>query len=120
MNADKADLDAWFASTEGAAILNGKTFANADEFTKSLEFKAMPAARSSDKAQGFQAHLDGGKAMGCAVNPERKLAYKQLLYVIPSAAGLAGGVFRLPNSFIVPIVGGCAPCPWPRADCGVA
>ena len=58
---------------------------------------------------GFTPWLnDDGPAMGCPINNERKLAYRALLYVIPSAAGLAGGVFRLPNSFVVPIVGGCA------------
>lgn len=59
----------------------------------------------------------------CLVNPERRLSYKALLYVIPSAAGLAGGVFRLCNSFMVPVVGGrnvvyftsillAIPCAW--------
>ena len=59
---------------------------------------------------GFTPYLndDSMPAMGCPINNERKLAYRALLYVIPSAAGLAGGIFRLPNSFVVPIVGGCA------------
>ena len=76
----------------------------------SLQFQKMPAATNeSATGMGFEPVLAGtGAAYGCIVDPERRLAYSALLYTIPAAAGLAGGVFRLPNSFIVPIVGGCA------------
>ena len=75
---------------------------------RSAAFANMQAVQNQSMPQGFAPYLSGaGEAMGCIVNTDRKLAYKALLYVIPSAAGLAGGVFRLPNSFVVPIVGGC-------------
>ena len=51
------------------------------------------------------------------------LADKSVTFVITATAGLSGGIFRLPNSFIVPLVGGrnvvyftslllAIPCAW--------
>ena len=37
---------------------------------------------------------------------DREGDYKQLMYLLPASAGLSGGIFRLPNSFVTPIVGG--------------
>ena len=43
---------------------------------------------------------------GCPVDKDREGDYKQLMYLLPASAGLSGGIFRLPNSFVTPIVGG--------------
>ena len=110
------------ASDQGVAL--GYTGpATAADFAMSPIFKAMPVEQNSSAPEGFAPYLAGGTALGCKVDADRKNSYKTLAYVVPSAAGLAGGIFRLPNSFVTPIVGGrnvvymttlllCVPCVW--------
>ena len=109
LDAPQADFDAWQASAQGQAVLGDVTYANADLFMKSAHFKPMiyNTNETAGSPDGFTPFLNGGgQAFGCPVDTERKLSYRELLFVVPSAAGLAGGVFRLPNSFMTPIVGG--------------
>ena len=109
LDAPQADFDAWQASAQGQAVLGDVTYANADLFMKSAHFKPMMynTNETAGSPDGFTPFLNGGgQAFGCPVDTERKLSYRELLFVVPSAAGLAGGVFRLPNSFMTPIVGG--------------
>ena len=120
--ATQAEFDAFMASPQGVAL--GYTGpATAADFAMSPIFKAMPVEQNSSAPEGFAPYLAGGAALGCKVDADRKNSYKTLAYVVPSAAGLAGGIFRLPNSFVTPIVGGrnvvymttlllCVPCVW--------
>ena len=99
------------------------TFKTADEFMMSPTFHKMKNAPKGDVATGFSNYTSHGVAFGCQTNPARVKAYKGVAFVISATAGLAGGIFRLPNSFIVPLVGGrnvvyftsillAIPCAW--------
>jgi len=117
-NADDALFKAW----QDSADLS-ETYDSADEMMMSVDFKKMAPAKALDNAMGFSNFSTHGKAYGCAVSSKRKTQYKSVMYVISATAGLSGGIFRLPNSFIVPLVGGrnvvyftsillAIPCAW--------
>merc|ERR1719201_2571804 len=100
-DAPAADFEAWQASANLA-----ENFATADAMMMSLAFKSMSPSPAGANAMGFSNYSTHGVAYGCAVSGDRKKQYKSVTYVIGATAGLSGGIFRLPNSFIVPLVGG--------------
>ena len=99
--APDANFQAWQAS---AGL--PETFPSADAFMYSPHFHAMNPAPLGSDANGFSHYTSDGLAYGCPISPSRKSAYKAVTYVISATAGLSGGIFRLPNSFVVPLVGG--------------
>ena len=124
-NADQEAFDAWQVQAKAADATwdESVTFKTADEFMMSPTFHKMKNAPKGDAATGFSNYTSHGVAFGCPTNPARVKAYKGVAFVISATAGLAGGIFRLPNSFIVPLVGGrnvvyftsillAIPCAW--------
>ena len=79
----------------------------------SKDFKDLKTAPASKDGPGGFYSPD--EAYGCKVDADRNKAYKAALYVIGATAGLSGGIFRLPNAFVVPFVGGCAKTAAPSA-----
>ena len=69
------------------------SFPVAPPYTTYTQFKAM-AVSAADNNAGFT----GTTKYGCKVSDARKKDYKATTYVIAGTAGVAGGVFRLPNS----------------------
>lgn len=102
-NAPQADFDAW--QSFNTQVTQNVKFASADAFMMSAAFHKMNPAPKGSKVQGFEGHTTN-HVYGCAVSPKRKADYKAVTYVIGATAGLSGGIFRLPNSFVVPLVGG--------------
>lgn len=99
-NAPQADFDAW----QNTMSFSQK-YENADLFMYSQDFHKMAPAPAGSSIMGFEGHATG-TVYGCAVDKARVGDYKAVTYVIGATAGLSGAIFRLPNSFVVPLVGG--------------
>jgi len=100
----KASKDGVFDDWQTKNYDGATPYSNADDFMYSKDFKDLKTAPASKDGPGGFYSPD--EAYGCKVDADRNKAYKAALYVIGATAGLSGGIFRLPNSFVVPFVGG--------------
>ena len=92
---------AWAKDTAGM-----ESFASANDMMYSKAFSEMILSPNATECEGYACLASHNKVYGCPVDKDREGDYKQLMYLLPASAGLSGGIFRLPNSFVTPIVGG--------------
>ena len=106
LEADQSDFDQWKRDYDDGEF---DEYDTAEDFLNAKDFKSLkvaPADVIKDQGPGFAGYTDTGDAYGCKVNADRSKSYKAMLYMLPAAAGLSGGIFRLPNSFVIPVAGG--------------
>ena len=104
---DDDDWKVWAKSVKDEEGLGGmEAFASANDMMYSKAFADMILSPNATECEGYACLASHGKVYGCPVDKDREGDYKQLMYLLPASAGLSGGIFRLPNSFVTPIVGG--------------
>ena len=108
---DDADWKVWAKAVKDGDADMGvpagmDVFASANDMMYSKAFSDMNLSPNATLCHGFGCAAVTGKVYGCPVDKDREGDYQQLMYLLPASAGLSGGIFRLPNSFVTPVVGG--------------